>query len=131
MPRAFSSTGLSAPFLPHVFSPRYVRPKKIVAEMEEQLDRPIPSVRRIVGDYLFNFAIFEVVFYGLHHLLHQGAFYKQIHKIHHQVRGERSIGSIGSIGSRTRLQVTMVETDVEKRMLVHVHGLGGCKRSLV
>jgi len=47
---------------------------------QEMVDRPIPSIKRIGTEYLFNLGVFEVIFYMLHYTLHRPKWYKQIHK---------------------------------------------------
>ena len=59
---------------------RKLRPKVLEERMDELVAKPVPSFRRVVLDYLFNLAVFEVVFYTGHNILHRGEFYKRIRK---------------------------------------------------
>ena len=65
---------------------RTLRPKQLQDKFDEQCSRTPPSYLRIMGDYLFNLGVFEVVFYLLHRTLHDLRWYKYVHKIHHQFK---------------------------------------------
>jgi sterol desaturase/sphingolipid hydroxylase (fatty acid hydroxylase superfamily) len=65
---------------------RKVRPQPIVDRAEQLVRQPVPSLARVVKDYVFNLGVFEVVFYVLHRALHDQRWYRHIHKIHHEFK---------------------------------------------
>lgn len=53
---------------------------------QEQVDTPVPGIRRIGVELVWHVLVEEVFFYWSHRLLHHRRFYKHCHKLHHEFK---------------------------------------------
>ena len=67
--------------------------KAVRAHFDEIVSRPVPSIPRILMEWVVSLGCFEAIFYVFHYTLHRPQWYKQIHKQHHEFKAPLALAS--------------------------------------